>query len=93
MNWGGYGSTHLTVISLLISFRYTPESLRWLLVRGKTEEAVDLCKNIARINKKEVAEGELNLEGIEVGQRLGDLRDLFGTRSIAKKTLIMWYLW
>ncbi|KAL9978320.1 hypothetical protein ACROYT_G015820 [Oculina patagonica] len=86
-------ATGAPAIPLLIGFWFIPESLRWLIVKGKTKEALKLCKKIARVNGKDVSEGDLHFEDMELGQRLGDLRDLFGSRSFAKKTLIMWYCW
>ncbi|XP_078368747.1 organic cation transporter protein-like isoform X2 [Oculina patagonica] len=85
--------TGAPAIPLLIGYWFTPESLRWLIVKDKPDEASKLCKNIARVNGKEVSEEDLHFASEEVGQRLGDLRDLFGSRSFAKKTLIMWYSW
>ena len=64
-----------------------------MLVKGRTEEALKLCKNIAQVNGKQVSEEELNLEDIEVGQRLGDIRDLFATRNFRKRIFIMGYCW
>ena len=84
------------MLQWIIIFRlsFSPESLRWLIVKGKTDEALKLCKNIARVNGKEIQEGELQFEeNQEQQQRLGDIRDLFGSRDMIKKTLIMLYCW
>ena len=63
-------------------------------MRGKTEEAHKLCEKIARINGKDVFDEDLYLEeNQEDVQRLGDIRDLFGSRNMIKKTLITWYCW
>ena len=64
-----------------------------MIVKGKTEEALKICKNVARVNGKEISEEELHLEDFKVDQRLGDIPDLFRSRSLAKNTLIMWYCW
>ena len=78
----------------LFRLSFSPESLRWLIVKGKTDEALKLCKTIARVNRKEISEGELQREeNQEERQRLGGIRDLFESRDMIKKTLIMWYCW
>ncbi|KAL9952116.1 hypothetical protein ACROYT_G039324 [Oculina patagonica] len=86
--------TGAPAIPFVIGYWFTPESLRWLIVTGKTEQALELCKNIARVNGKEISEGELHFEENQGRrERLGDIRDLFGSRFMAKKTLIIWYSW
>lgn len=80
----------ITFIPISIS----PESLRWLLVKGKMEEAEKLYTKIARINRKELPEEGLKIDtGADITTRLGDVRDLFKTRSLTKTTLISWVCW
>ena len=61
-------------------------------MKGKTKEAINVCTNIARVNGKKISEEEINFEEI-YEERLGDVRDLFGSRDMVKKTLITWYCW
>ncbi|KAK3754490.1 hypothetical protein QZH41_019886, partial [Actinostola sp. cb2023] len=75
---------------------FTPESLRWLLVKGKVDEAKKILRNVVRVNKKNISEEDMtSLEKTsdENTGRLGDVRDLFATRSLALRTLISWYCW
>ena len=82
----------------MISFftnRVVPESVRWLLTHEKTEEAEKVLKKVAKVNKKEMPDEGL---GLPEDQRCGQRReagfmDLFGTRSMTKKTLISWISW
>ena len=68
--------------NLLLTRSWSPESLRWMLVKGKMEEAEQLYRKIARINGKELPEKSLEIDPIEVTQtRLGNSRDLFKTRQ------------
>ena len=78
----------------LAPFSFTPESLRWLLVKGKMEDAEKLYKKIARVNRKELPKEGLEIDtGTDDNTRLGDIRDLFKSRSLAKTTLISWVCW
>lgn len=38
------------------SFRVLPESPRWLLAKGRLEEASKILETLARVNKKEMPE-------------------------------------
>ncbi|PFX24490.1 Organic cation transporter protein [Stylophora pistillata] len=84
--------TGAPAIPLVLGFLISPESLRWLIVKGKTKKAVDLCMSISRVNRKKVSMEEIQLEEIRE-ERMGDVRDLFGSRKMAVKTLITWYCW
>lgn len=71
-------------------FSFSPESVRWLLVKGKVQQAEAALRKVAKCNQKPIPEEPL--KGCE-RQRLGDLRDLFKSRSITHKTLVSWYCW
>ena len=43
-----YWSNYLT------SFRYLPDSIRWLVSKGRTEEAMDIVRDIAKTNNKPI---------------------------------------
>ena len=75
-------------MSILCSF--TPESVRWYLVNGRTEAAEEVLQQVAKFNKKPIPQESLqNYEK----QRLGDLRDLFKSRSMTHRTLVSWFCW
>ncbi|XP_078376214.1 organic cation transporter protein-like [Oculina patagonica] len=91
---------HLSVICAvpgLISFAgwwFTPESSRYLLLKGKVTETEKILRQIATTNKKEYPEEpllDLNAEGKV--QALGDFRDLFRTKRMLHRTLVSWYAW
>ncbi|XP_068716130.1 organic cation transporter protein-like isoform X2 [Montipora capricornis] len=80
---------------LFVFWIVVPESVRWLLTHEKTEEAEKVLKKVAKVNKKEMPDEGL---GLPEDQRCGQRReagfmDLFGTRSMTKKTLISWISW
>lgn len=73
---------------------FSPESLRWLLVKGKMEKAEKLYRKIARVNGKELPMEELEIDTrTDEKTRLGDFRDLFKSRSLTMTTLISWFCW
>ena len=78
---------------LFLSDSLTPESLRWLLVKGKMKEAEKLYRKIARVNGKELPEEELEIDTVIDAKRLGDFRDLFKTKVLTKTTLISCFCW
>lgn len=77
-------------ILFLLGWFFSPESVRWLLVKGKVEQAEAALRKVAKRNKKQIPEE--SLKACE-RQRLGDLRDLFKSRSLTHKTLVSWYCW
>ncbi|KAJ7383537.1 hypothetical protein OS493_027200 [Desmophyllum pertusum] len=86
--------TGAPAIVIVFGWFFTPESLRWLLVKGKMDEAEKLYRKIARINGKELPAEALNIDtGNDAKSRLGDFRDLFKTKSLTKTTLISCFCW
>lgn len=81
--------------TLVLIFLYvdslTPESVRWLMIKGKTEEAKEIFRKIAKVNKMPMS--DMDLKPPEDDQRLGDVRELFATRKMVQKTLLSWYCW
>ncbi|KAJ7391895.1 hypothetical protein OS493_016191 [Desmophyllum pertusum] len=75
-------------------YLFTPESSRYLLVKGKVTETEEILRRIASTNKKEYPEEPLlnpNADGKV--QNLGDFRDLFRTKKMLHRTLVSWYAW
>jgi len=70
--------------------------LRWLLVKGKTDQIATTLKDIARTNRKEFSEADIALikhNDSEEKPKLGNIKDLFASRAIAARTLVSWYCW
>ena len=80
--------------SLDFSCRFTPESSRYLLLKGKVTETEEMLRGIAATNKKEYPEESLlDLRAEGKVQALGDMRDLFRTKKMLHRTLVSWYAW
>ncbi|KAL9979757.1 hypothetical protein ACROYT_G017467 [Oculina patagonica] len=84
-------ATAVPGIPALLGWFLTPESVRWLMVRGKVEEAKEIFRKMARVNKRSMPDEDLQVP--QNDDRLGDVRDLFATRKMAKTTLLSWYCW
>lgn len=69
---------------------FIPESVRWLLKKGRQTEAREILSKVARLNGKEMPSEKLFLPKRE---RLGDFRDLFSSVKMAHKTLGVWFMW
>ena len=70
----------------------TRESPRWLVLKGKIDEAKVILERVAKVNGKEMLIEPLHYEP-DKQVRMGDLRDLFMSWKMAHKTLLSWYLW
>lgn len=74
--------------------RFTPESSRYLLLKGKVTQTEELLRGIAATNKKEYPEESLlDLHAEGKVEALGDVRDLFRTKKMLHRTLVSWYAW
>jgi len=80
-------------IPVVIGWFITRESPRWLVLKGKLEEAEAVLKRIAEVNGKEMPKQPIHCEPEENKVRMGDLRDLFSSWKMAHKTLLSWYAW
>lgn len=75
-----------------------PESPRWLAARGRTKEAEDILKKIAKTNKKVFVEDSLTQSKAdgktkEVVLKTYHIWDLFKTRRLRKITCIQGFAW
>ena len=86
--------TLFRIFSPRVPCRFTPESSRYLLLKGKVTETEEILRGIAATNKKEYPEEPLlDLHAEGKVQALGDVRDLFRTKKMLHRTLVSWYAW
>ncbi|XP_078000072.1 organic cation transporter protein-like [Glandiceps talaboti] len=98
----------LTVPSILfVSFWWiVPESPRWLLSVGKTKEALEIIRKMARVNKVSLPDDifseswkpsieneQKNTEDVEENSSKFLVFELFRLPNMRKKTLILVYSW
>lgn len=79
-------------IPVVLGWFITRESPRWLVLKGKIDEAKVILERVAKVNGKEMPIEPLHYEP-DKPVRMGDLRDLFMSWKMAHKTLLSWYLW
>ncbi|XP_032548586.1 solute carrier family 22 member 13-like isoform X2 [Chiroxiphia lanceolata] len=81
---------------ILVVFFYIgvlPESARWLVTKGRIEEAKKLLQKAAATNKRSLPEGLLEQLKPEKQTKSGSLLDLFRKKHLRKVTLIMSCAW
>ena len=92
----------MSILGFLLSefyFSCLTESPRWLIQHKKLEEASRILHYIAKINKQpspDLSELELISKQeaeTEARNRSYSFLDLFSSRSLTIKTLVMMYLW
>jgi putative MFS transporter len=79
---------------LLFAVRsYVPESPRYLAVSGQQDEALQVLRNVAKINGKELDESAvLVAEQLAQEPQKSSVKDLF-SRELWLTTLLLWSIW
>ncbi|XP_051468734.1 solute carrier family 22 member 13-like [Apus apus] len=70
-----------------------PESARWLVTKGRVEEAKQLLQKAASTNKCTIPAGLLEQLKPEIQSKSGSVLDLFRKKHLRKVTLIMSCTW
>jgi len=75
---------------VLLFYKYLPESMRYLRVKGKLDEALDAFKTVAKRNGTDIPEGTTieQYSDLIVKKSSGNFLDLFKTPKMAYITLI-----
>ncbi|XP_068081865.1 organic cation transporter protein [Anabrus simplex] len=96
---------HITGIFFVAYFWFLPESVRWLLVKGRFQEAKEIIFEIARINKVNLSEATLNelddskfipvknIADDDEETLLGSLREVFRSRILLLRLLNCCFCW
>ncbi|XP_070842517.1 solute carrier family 22 member 13-like [Chaetodon trifascialis] len=81
----------LLIVGLL--YWFLPESARWLLTKGRKEEAQKELRRAARMNGRMVTDDQLDKLEVEVTCRKTSMLDIFRISYLRKRTLIMGFNW
>ncbi|XP_023140323.2 solute carrier family 22 member 13-like [Amphiprion ocellaris] len=72
---------------------WIPESARWLLGQGRTEEAKKLIYKVAAINKKEIPENVMDEVEREQKVQSGGIKEIFKSAVLTKRLFIISFAW
>ncbi|XP_010081931.1 PREDICTED: solute carrier family 22 member 13 [Pterocles gutturalis] len=81
------------IFAFFFCVRVLPESARWLVTKGRLEEAKKILQKAASINKSTIPPGLLEQLKPEKQTKSGSTLDLFGKKHLRKVTLIMSCAW
>ncbi|KAM5232141.1 solute carrier family 22 member 13 isoform 2-T3 [Hipposideros larvatus] len=81
------------VLLLFFYFWALPESARWLLTRGRVEEAKRVIQKAASVNKRKLSPALLSQLVPEKTGPSGNALDLFRHPQLRKVTLILFFVW
>uniref|UniRef100_A0A3P8U338 Solute carrier family 22 member 13a n=1 Tax=Amphiprion percula TaxID=161767 RepID=A0A3P8U338_AMPPE len=70
-------------------YMWIPESARWLLGQGRTEEAKKLIYKVAAINKKEIPENLMDEVEGEQKVQSGGIKEIFKSAVLTKRLFII----
>ena len=83
----------LPYVFVLGFYRLVPESIRWLQLNGRTEEANQILRKIAHCNKKELPSNIILSSPNVTSKSKSKLFDIFRTRKMALQSSIQIYIW
>ncbi|OXB63816.1 hypothetical protein ASZ78_016222 [Callipepla squamata] len=81
------------MFALFFYFWVLPESSRWLVTKGKIEEAKKYLKKAASVNKRTIPPELLDQLKCEVQTKSGSILDLLRKKHLLKVTVIMSCAW
>ncbi|XP_041354562.1 organic cation transporter protein-like isoform X1 [Gigantopelta aegis] len=90
MSKSGSESVYLTLRN---RFRILPESPRWLLQKGRIEEAEAIIKKAAKVNKVELPDRIFDRDNLENSEPKSKVWDLFTNRTLFCRTVIIYINW
>ncbi|XP_034038456.1 solute carrier family 22 member 13-like [Thalassophryne amazonica] len=79
--------------AFIICICFVPESARWLLSRGRTEEAKQLIRKVAAINKRSVADALLDKIAVKDVVNKGGPKVIFRSSVLARYLSIIVLTW
>eukprot|EP00794_Sanderia_malayensis_P018705 gene18705-20593_t len=76
-----------------IFFKFIPESIRWLCLNGRTEDAMEIINRIAKVNGRAAPDVKLAEKIDNTEMSFGSLLNLFRPMKMAVSTLIQSFGW
>ncbi|NXW64344.1 S22AD protein, partial [Eurystomus gularis] len=81
------------IFVFFFSIRVLPESARWLVTKGRIEEAKKVLQKAASINKRTIPPELFEQLKVEKQSKSGSILDVFRKKHLRKVTLIMLCTW
>ena len=84
----------MTLSFMFLIYSIIPESPRWLLSKGKLEEATRIITKLAEVNGKQLPDRIISSFESDIGKTKGRVWQLFSTRVLAFRTIVIiinWY--
>ncbi|NWW44134.1 S22AD protein, partial [Pedionomus torquatus] len=81
------------IFVFFFSIQVIPESARWLVTKGRIEEAKKALQKAASVNKRTIPPGLLEQLKPETQAKSGSILDLFRKKHLRNVTLIMSCVW
>ena len=83
---------HAFLSKYSLYFRIIPESPRWLLSRGKFNEAEEIIKKCAKVNGVKLPEPLIDRDTLDEGEKQSVLK-MFTSPRLLLRTLIIYLNW
>jgi OCT family organic cation transporter-like MFS transporter 4/5 len=90
---GGRVNLRILDVFILISYSIIPESSRWLLSRGREQEAEDILRQAGRINKKKLPEKLFDYEDVFEDEGCIPLWQLCINPRLLFRSVIIFFNW
>eukprot|EP00794_Sanderia_malayensis_P010680 gene10680-11814_t len=79
---------------VFIFVKFIPESIRWLCLNGRTEDAMEIIKRIAKVNGRSAPDAKLaEIEKDNNEKSSGNILNLFRPMKMAVSSFIQGYAW
>ena len=78
---------------LIFYFSLIPESARWLLQRGRTEEVTKILQKVAKVNGVTLPEKTKRLETVDGEKKGRSIWHVFTSSTLLIRSLIIFFNW